>query len=188
MHRYRLTASGRWLLVLGLALALAACAGKTRVESDLGLRGAPDWVNEGTQLLNDRGGRLFHGIGEAPTMGDDSLQRATADDRARAELARILSSYLEVVGNDYSAAAGEMLAQQSVSREIRSLTRVNLSGARIIARWRDRKSGTLYALAELDMERISANLAALHDMDPDLRRYISAEGANIFDRLLQETP
>ncbi len=77
-------------------LLLAGCSGKTMVESDLGIKGAPDWVNEGTQVLNDKDGRYFRGVGQAPPMADDSLQISTADSRARAEVAKMISSYIDV--------------------------------------------------------------------------------------------
>ena len=86
-------------------IALTSCAGRTKLESDLAIKGAPDWVNKGTNYVNDKDGRLFHGVGSASAMGDASLQRATADDRARAELERIFSSYLDVVSSDYHSAA-----------------------------------------------------------------------------------
>ncbi|MCZ6579496.1 MAG: hypothetical protein O6927_09175, partial [Gammaproteobacteria bacterium] len=73
--------------ILFLALVLGACSSKTVIESDMGLSGAPDWVNEGTQAVKDDDGRLIHGVGMAPAMGDVSLQKATADNRARAEIA-----------------------------------------------------------------------------------------------------
>src|SRR5450759_3079121 len=76
-----------------LALAISACSSTTKVESDLGIKGAPDWVNEGTNVLNDKDGRLFHGVGSSSPTGDVALQKSVADDRARAEVARALSSY-----------------------------------------------------------------------------------------------
>jgi hypothetical protein len=171
-----------------LAVALAACATKTEVESDLGLSDAPDWVNEGTNTLNNRDGRLFHGVGQAPTMGDEALQIATADGRARAEVARIFSSYMDIVGQDYLSATGagkDADAQQSVSQQIRNLTKVNLAGARIIAHWRDEKTQTIYSLAELDMNHVKQTAAAADNMNEDLRRYVSTQGDNIFDRIEQ---
>ena len=42
-------------IALGILL-LAGCGGKTAVESDLHIDGAPDWVNEGNQMLKDRDG------------------------------------------------------------------------------------------------------------------------------------
>ena len=165
---------------------LAGCSGKTMVESDLRIKGAPDWVNEGTQALNDKGGRLFHGVGSAPSMGDDSLQKATADDRARAELARILNSYLSVASNDYSAAAssgGETVNEQSVSREIQNLSQINLTGSKIIGRWRDKRSGNIYSIAELDMKHVKKTLEMAEQMSPSLRDFLNRESDNIFDRL-----
>lgn len=174
------------LTVMVLVLALAGCAGKTKVESDLRIKGAPDWVNEGTQMLNDKGGRLFHGVGQAPAMGDDSLQLSTADDRARAELAKILSSYLDVASKDYTAAAtsgGTTTATQSVSRDIENLSRVNLTGAKIIGRWRNKKSNMVYSIAELDMKQVKDTLEKVQEMNQGLRDHLSREGDSIFDRL-----
>jgi hypothetical protein len=169
-----------------LLLALAGCAGKTNVESDLHIKGAPDWVNEGTQMLNDRGGRLFHGVGSAPVMGDESLQKTTADERARAELARVLSSYLKVASNDYSSAAsssGEFVNEQNVSREIENLSQINLTGAKIIGRWRDKHTGNIWSIAELDMKRVKETVKMTEQMSPGLRDFLSRESDSIFDRM-----
>jgi hypothetical protein len=164
---------------------LAACGGKTTVESDLGIKGAPDWVNEGTNILNDKNGRLFHGVGSAPAMGDLSLQIATADDRARAEVARVLSSYLDVASSDYlantqSGAGSE--TEQAVSRQVKNLSKVNLTGAKIIGRWTDKRSKTVYSIAELDMKQVKTTLQNVQGMNDDLRRYLDLNADNIFDK------
>jgi hypothetical protein len=168
------------------ALLLGACGGKTVVESDLKIKGAPDWVNEGTNILNSKDGRLFHGIGSAAKMDDMELQRSTAENRARAEVARILSSYMDVVGKDYTAsvAVGDAReTEQSVSRSIESFTKVNLTGVRIIANWRDEKVGTIYSLAELDMKHVKDILKNVGDMNESLRGYIEQHGDTIFDKM-----
>ncbi|MCG6886924.1 MAG: hypothetical protein LJE74_06930 [Proteobacteria bacterium] len=176
-------------LISGVILLLAACASKTTVESDLGISGAPDWVNEGTQYLNDKDGRLFHGVGQAPAMGDESLQISTADNRARAEVARILTSYLDVVSNDYTSASGsgdKAINQQAVSQQISNLSKINLSGAKIIGHWKDDKTGTIYSIAELDLSRVKDITAQVKDMNADLKRYIIDNSNNIFDKMAQE--
>ena len=176
---------GRSLLLAAFALGLAACSGKTVVKSDLGIAGAPNWVNQGTNILKDKDGRLFHGVGSAPPMGDEALQIATADDRARAEVARVLSSYMDVVSSDYLSANGtgkEAQADQSVSRQVKNLTRVNLSGAKVIGRWRDKRTNAIWSIAELDMKHVKATLAGVHDMNADLKNYIAVNADNIFDR------
>src|SRR3990170_3180993 len=128
-------------------------------------------------------------IAAAAPMGDPSLQRATADDRARAEVARIFSSYLDVVSNDYQAAAksgGAAASEESVSRQIKNFTQVNLAGARIIARWQDKKTGTVYAIAELDAKGMKDTLGLAREMNEDMRRYIRDNADNIFDRVTKE--
>jgi len=178
------------LLSLTLLLSFAACSsGPTKVESNLGISGAPDWVNQGTNILNNKDGRLFHGVGSASAMGDPALQKSTADDRARAEVAKILSSYLDVVSNDYLAAAksGEnAVNEESVSRQIKAITKVNLSGARIIGSWHDPKTNIIYSIAELDMNHVKSTLAGVQDMNADLKRYIESSADNIFDRVAKE--
>lgn len=172
-----------------LAAFVAACSSTTKVESDLGLKGAPDWVNQGSSILNDKDGRLFHGVGSASPTGDMSLQRSVADDRARAEVARVLSSYMDVVSSDYMASAksGEAgTAEESVSRQIKNLTKVNLTGAKIIGNWRDPKTNIIYSIAELDMNHVKTTLSGVQDMNTDLKRYIETQADNIFDRVAKE--
>jgi hypothetical protein len=156
------------------------------VESDLGIAGAPDWVNKGTAVLNDKDGRLFHGVGSSPAMGDESLQRSTADDRARAEVARILSTFMDVVGNDYVASTGtgkDAGAEQAVSRQIKAVTKQNLSGAKIIGRWKDAKTSMVYSISELDLKQVKATTQGAKEMNEDLRRYIDRNADNIFDKV-----
>ena len=179
-----------WLTTLtAVALGLAGCSSQTKLDSDLGISGAPDWVNKGTAYVANDGGRLFHGVGSAGKMGDSSLQRSVADDRARAEVARIFSAYLDVAGADYQAAAKSgttTTAEESVSRQVRSLSQVNLAGARIIARWEDPKTKTLWAIAELDMKQVKETAGAAREMNADLRRYLTDHADNVFDRLSKE--
>lgn len=174
------------ILLISLAVMIGACASKTQVESDLDIAGAPDWVNKGTQFINDRDGRLFHGVGEAPAVGSRSLQKSTADNRARTEVARIFSSFMDAVTNDYTAAASSGasgMSQQSLSQQIKAVTKVNLSGAKIIARWKDKKTNIIYSLAELDLEQVKNTVNTTANMNSDLKRYISTNSTNIFDKM-----
>jgi hypothetical protein len=185
----KLSAYAKFLPIVLFAFAISACSSTTTVESDLGIKGAPDWVNKGTNVLNSKDGRLFHGVGSASAMGDMALQKSVADDRARAEVARVLSSYLDVVSNDYMASAksGDTgVSEEAVSRQIKNLSKVNLAGAKIIGSWRDTKTNIIYSIAELDMNHVKSTLAGVQDMNADLKRYIETSADNIFDRVAKE--
>ncbi|MEM9100956.1 MAG: hypothetical protein AAGB12_01430 [Pseudomonadota bacterium] len=172
-----------------LASLLSACSTQTRVESDLGIADAPDWVNEGYQALNNDDGRLFHGVGFAPRMLDASLQRSTADTRARAEVAKTLSSYMEVVSRDYIASAGSQeneISQQSIARKIENITKLNVSGAVIIARWKDQKSGSVYSLAELNMSKVQNIVSTAKQMDNSFQQFFESKSDSLFDQLISD--
>ena len=170
--------------VLFLALVLGACSSKTTIESDMGLDDAPDWVNEGTQAVNDDDGRLIHGVGMAPTMGDVSLQKATADNRARAEIARVLSTYVDAVIKDYTASTGSD-ADLNVEREIRSTTQLALSGARILGHWKDEDTGDVYAFAELDMDAVGKSLKTATALSDAFRDHYKETANANFDRFME---
>ena len=170
--------------ILFLALALGACSSKTTIESDMGLDNAPDWVNEGTQAVSDDDGRLIHGVGMAPAMGDISLQKATADNRARAEIARVLSTYVDAVITDYTASSGNQ-TDLNVEREIRSTTQLALSGARILGHWKDEDSGDVYAFAELDMEAVDRSLETATSLSTAFKDHYKENAAANFERFME---
>jgi len=177
-----------FLLILSVicVITLAACSGgKTRVESDLDIEDAPDWVNESGQVVDDQGGRLFHGIGSAPDLGDLSLQRTTADQRARADLARILGSYMKVLSEDYVSSAGSenRHTEQAYSRDINSVTEKLLIGAKVIARWKNQENGDIWSLTELDLEQLKRTLGASKDLDDAMKQFMMEHTVTTFDKI-----
>ena len=150
----------------------------------MGLSHAPDWVNEGTQAVSNDDGRLIHGVGMAPPMGDISLQKATADNRARAEIARVLSTYVDAVINDYTASAGGE-SDSNVEREIRSTTQLTLSGVRILGHWKDDESGDVYAFAELDMDAVDKSLETAASLSDAFKGHYKANADANFDRFME---
>jgi hypothetical protein len=172
-----------WLLLL-MTACLSACSGTTRIESDLQIKGAPDWVNEGTQALKNKDGRLIHGRGEAPAMGDESLQKATADNRARAEIARVLSTIMEDTLSDYTSSSGGE-ADNSIERAISSSTRQALSGARILGHWKDPKTGIIYSLAELDSKAVDKAMATANKLSENFKQFYRDHADANFDRFME---
>jgi hypothetical protein len=172
--------------MLVLSACLAACAGNKKIESDLRIKGAPDWVNEGTQAINNNEGRLLHGVGMAPPMGDASLQKATAENRARTEIAHSLSTYIDATLSDYTATMGTD-AESSVERDIESTTQVALAGARIIGAWKDKRSDDIYAAAELDLQVLKRSLATSDNLSASFKDYFARNADANFDRFIEDS-
>jgi hypothetical protein len=180
--------------LLAALLLTTACSGPTSIESDLGIKGAPDWVNEGTQAVSNKKGRLIQGVGSAPDLGDMALQQSTADGRARTEIARVLSSYMDVTLNDYLASSSQpqtngatgYSADASVQQQIKSFSEVVLNGSRIIGRWKDKRTGMIYSFAELDLKRVQEMAAAADTMNEGLKHYLVNQGDAVFDNFVTE--
>jgi hypothetical protein len=178
----------RLIVALAIAVTLGACGGKSTVKSNLHIKGAPNWVNKGTSVLKEKDGRLFHGVGMAEDLGNMSLQKSTADNRARAEIARILSSYMDIVENDYitaNRADGQNVSQEQISRQIKNVSETNLAGSKIIARWTDKKTSTIFSLAELDMKYVKQTINSYREMNTGLRKFMEQNADSAFDKLEQ---
>jgi hypothetical protein len=143
--------SRRCLIVAALALAapLAAEAGSPR-------DGKPDWIS-GESLEWPR--QLYlTGVG----VGDD---RATAQDRARAEVSRIFKTRVVATTSAFAAetsrASGDALESASTratSDDTRTVTERDLVGVEIAATWQDPASRQVYALAVLERRQAAARL------------------------------
>lgn len=172
-------------LFVALVGLLSACGGAPTIESDFGIKGAPDWVNEGTQAVENPDGRFLYGVGFAPTMNDVALQRSTADNRARAELAKIVSTYIDATLSDYAAASGDS-ATGSIEQSIRSQTQTVLNGAKIKGRWRDERTGTIYSFAEMDMEALDEAVANASKLSESFRQYYDHNATANFKRFVEK--
>ena len=170
-----------------LALLLTACASSTVLDGSVDAAGVPVWVNTGSNILTSaKTGQRFHGVGTASMLGDFSLQTARADTHAKAEVARILASYLEIVSRNFIASGDAEKAgftEQSVAQQIDSLAEINLSGTQVIGHWQNKQTRVIYAIAELDMEQLQQALKESATLNKGFKEYIDSEGGKIFDRI-----
>ncbi|MCG8533664.1 MAG: hypothetical protein MI808_01060 [Pseudomonadales bacterium] len=164
---------------------LMACSSTPEIESDLGIKGAPDWVNEGTQAVDNDDGRFIYGVAFAPPLNDESLQMSTADSRARAELARIIGTFVDSTLNDYAASSGDT-ASASIERNITTTTQTLLSGAKIKGHWRDKNTGNIYSFAEMDMKKLDDAISAAEKLSQSFKEYYSKNASANFERFLSE--
>jgi hypothetical protein len=206
MYMKQLAAIGHWIYLFILCVVITGCSSSRKpvqIEKNLAIKepeiivaikGAPDWVNNGSNLLNAREGRLFHGIASAMPMGDLALQKAVADDRARDEVTRVVTSYLLIISKEYvaslmsgeSGASKATASEEAISRQITEAVKASLSSTRIIGSWRDPLLSNIWSIAELDMKHVKNSIADAMDMNADLKHYIETEADSIFDRITRE--
>lgn len=176
----------RGCVFAGLAWALLACASQSGLNDSVDENGVPAWVNEGSSIITSKKGRRFYGVGSSPMLGDFSLQTATADNRARSEINRILASYVEIVSRDFIAsgdAEDSGFNAQNVAQQMDQLSHIDLTGINVIGHWQDKQNKVVYSIAEIDMQRVRENIKSAESLDPGLREFLKKKGDNIFDRI-----
>ncbi|GAA3956657.1 hypothetical protein [Allohahella marinimesophila] len=171
-------------MIFSVLAGLAACSSKETIESDMGMSDAPDWVNEGTQAVDDDDGRYIQGVAYAPPLNDQSLQTSTADGRARAEVARVVSSFVDSTLNDYTASTGDT-AVANIEQTIVNSTKTALNGAKIKGRWKDEDTGNIYSFAEMDMDVLDDSIQTASKLSENFKAFYSNNANANFERFVE---
>ncbi len=176
--------------VLALSAAiLGACASapKSPIANN-----APEWVNKGSGAFKDANGKqIFYGVGIAQGIRNRALAVTAADDRGRAEIAKIMNSYVSTLTKDYMASitAGDMTKsseEQMVSSTLKNFAQFTLHGATPVDHWKDPSDGTLFSLIKLDMASVQQSLADSKELDTKMRDYVKVNAEKAFDELASE--
>ena len=182
----------RWssFCFIAVALLMTGCA-STHVQSPIASN-APDWVNKGSGAFkNAQGEAVFYGVGIAQGIQNRALQVSAADDRGRAEITKIMNSYVVVLNKDYMASisAGDLKKsseEQMVSQTLKNFAKFTLHGAIPVDHWRDPADGTMFALVKLDLAAIQKSLDESKELDSKVRDYVKANAEKAFDDLAAE--
>jgi cytosine/adenosine deaminase-related metal-dependent hydrolase len=116
-------------------------------------------------------------IGVASGIKNRAMLISTADNRARAEIAKILETYVAYLAKDYiaSTTAGDMEAsteEQHVEQALKTFTKTTLHGTQIIDRWRDPADGSLFSVCEMDLFAFKDALDEYKELDAQARDYV----------------
>ena len=151
--------------------------------------GAPDWVSRGAHFRQQADARFFIGVGSAPVMGDIAMQKASADDQARAELARIFLFMMDILARDYLALAqSEQIAldERLTLSQIKDAGLNILQSTRIAGSWRENKTQTIWVNAELDLVLVKTRFAEIDVLDERFKKYFDASAHVVFERLASQ--
>lgn len=168
------------VLIGSVALSLAACGGDKAEsgEAPQAFKGIdyPEWVMKGSGAFGGEVGRVFYGVGSVSGIKNHALARTTADNRARAEIAKTFETYSASLMKDYMASttAGDMSAsseEQHVEQAIKTFSASTLSGVQVVDHW-FHPDGTVYALAQLDLEGFTNNLDKMKELNAQVRDYV----------------
>ncbi|MCP9456044.1 MAG: LPP20 family lipoprotein [Nitrospira sp.] len=153
--------------------------------------GPPQWVQRGSGAFNDKDQKAFYGVGSVVGVKNEPLAWDTAENRARAEIAKTVQTYTGYLMRDYAASttAGDFTRkteEQNVERAIKTVATVTLSGVRPVDRYKDEKTNTYYVLAKLSLEDMKNNLERVKELNAEVRDFVRRNADRLFDRLEKE--
>lgn len=169
----------RYTMLTSVGLALFACGGVKR----------PDWIMKGAGAFKDKS-KTFYGVGVAEGIQSEALRRTTADNRAIADISKQLSVMSTSLMRDYMANTAipeETMGneEQYIENTIKTFTDNVLSGVTVSDRYQD-KSGTLYSLATLNIDKLTDLAGKVKGLSQGVRDHIKANAESAFDKLAEE--
>jgi hypothetical protein len=178
-----------FILCLGLFL-IAGCAGTKNITATTPIQElkAPEWVLKGSGAFGGERGKVFYGVASATGIKNYSLLRATADNRARNDVAKLFQFYTASLMKDYMAStmAGDVKVtaeEQLVEQAIKTVTSMTLPGVEIVDHWQHPATGELYALARLDLGAFKDNFEKVKELDAKVRDYIRKNAERLHEEL-----
>ncbi|TLY22096.1 MAG: hypothetical protein E6K68_04030 [Nitrospirae bacterium] len=163
------------------ALLLTACSS------------VPKWVDKGGGYMTEKDGKAFYGVGAVMGIRNEPLAKETADNRARADLAKYVDTYTSYLMRDYAASttAGDFTKtseEQNVERALKTFVSTHLSGVVVMDRWeKEDKSGkTIYSLAKLDLDKFKEQIGQMRELNEAARDFVRKNAEKAFERLQQE--
>lgn len=157
----------------------------------MGCGGAPDWVEDGSGVMNQENEEAIFGVGSVVGIQNEPLAWETAENRARAEIAKSVQTYTKYLMRDYAAStAGADFAtsteRQNVERAVKTLTDVTLHGVRPIERYKDEENNVYYVLATVNLKEMKAEWGRHPELDERVKTYVQENSERVFRELERE--
>ena len=186
------------LLLVGLIFLLGACGTIPTIPQEpkaLADYEPPKWALTGGGAFTDDKGKAFYGVGSATGIKNYSLQRQVADDRARADLAKVFEYYVEALTKDYQAhtTAGtfvESTEEQNSEAALKVVVSQTLRGVMIIDHFEVIERREFLSLARLDYDAFKRNVEqaeAFQELPPQVRKDIKKRADDLHKEMEVES-
>ena len=149
----------------------------------------PKWVKTGNYTGRDS--KAFYGIGEVMGIRNEPLAWDAAENRARAQMVKVLSTYTAYLMRDYAAstAVGDFkktAEEQNVEEATKTFAAATLNGVRSVDRYKDEKKGIYYVVVKMDLEDVKDMLTQSKELNSQMRDFVRKNADRAFERLEQE--
>jgi hypothetical protein len=140
----------------------------------------PAWVTRGSGFFVGDVGPAFIGVGVVSGIRNGALARTTADNRARAEAAKLFEQFAVTLMADYQAqqppppttAETNPADEAHPEQNLKAMTAATLNSIQVVDHWLHPGDGGVYALARLDLRALTDNVTRLKDVNESVRDYV----------------
>jgi len=149
----------------------------------------PKWVKTGTYTGQDS--KAFYGIGEVMGVRNEPLAWDAAENRARAQMVKVLSTYTAYLMRDYAASttAGDFkktAEEQNIEEATKTFAAATLNGVRSVDRYKDEKKGIYYVVVKMELEDVKDMLTQSKELNSQVRDFVRKNADRAFERLEKE--
>jgi len=149
----------------------------------------PKWVKTGNYPGQDP--KTFYSIGEVMGIRNEPLAWDVAENRARAQMVKVLSTYTAYLMRDYAAStvAGDFKRttdEQNIEEATKTFAAATLNGVRPVDRYKDEKKGIYYVVVKMDLENVKDMLMQSKELNSQMRDFVRQNADRAFERLEKE--
>ena len=149
----------------------------------------PKWVKRGS--YTGENAKAFYSMGEVMGIRNEPLAWDAAENRARAQMVKILSTYTAYLMRDYAASTAgfdlkKTAEEQHIEEATKTFAAATLNGVRPVDRYKDEKKGIYYVVVKMELEDVKDMLMQSTELNSQMRDYVRKNADRAFERLEKE--
>lgn len=149
----------------------------------------PKWVKTGSYKPDEA--KAFYSMGEVMGIRNEPLAWDAAENRARAQMVKILSTYTAYLMRDYAASTAasglvKTAEEQHVEVATKTFAAATLNGVRPVDRYKDEKKGIYYVVVKMELDDVKDMLTQSTELNSQMRDFVRKNADRAFERLEKE--
>jgi len=138
---------------------------------------APEWTALKSGVYHNASGKaVFHGLGSVSKDENSSNRKILSEDRARDELAKVFTSYMERLVKKLSKAHTDNpltnVNNEQLNGSMEEGTATILMESEITEHWKNPENGNVYSLALLDLSRLTDKVDGFASISMEERSFL----------------
>jgi hypothetical protein len=164
-------------------------AGVCAIVSLVACESQPKWVKTGSYKPEEK--KAFYSMGEVMGIRNEPLAWDAAENRARAQMVKILSTYTASLMRDYAASTAGLdlkktVEEQHIEEATKTFAAATLNGVRPIDRYKDEKKGIYYVVVKMELDDVKDMLMQSRELNSQMRDFVRKNADRAFERLEKE--